>query len=245
MNNMKFSIITCNRNNESYIQKHIESVSNQTFIDYEHIIIDDASTDRSVDIIKTNVDRTKTKVFVRKERSYALKNHILGLKKASGDIIIHLDGDDWFYDSDVLRYVAEIYEKENCLATYGSWVDSLNPKNIQTYKHPTHKSSDVRKTKHWYFTHLRTFKRELASTINGMDLFDDEGLPNDIGADAALLTSIYEYALHMGKVVYIDKPLMYYNSSTGNNDCVVNLQKQLKTANSILNSKYTMCNLWK
>lgn len=242
---MKFSIITCNRNNEKWIQKHIESVKNQTFTDYEHIIIDDASTDKSIDVIKDCVDRSKTKVFVRKERTFALKNHILGLKKASGDIIVHLDGDDWFYDSNVLEYLYEVYEKEQCLATYGSWVDSRNPQYIQTYKHPTHKSSDVRKNKHWYFTHLRTFKRELASAINGMDLFDEEGLMNDIGADAALLTSIYEYALHTGKVVYIDKPLMYYNSATGNNDCVVNLEKQLKTANNILNSKYTMCNLWK
>lgn len=242
---MKFSIISCNRNNEKWIQKHIESVKNQTFTDYEHIIIDDASTDKSIDIIKDCADRTKTKVFVRKERSFALKNHILGLKKASGDVIVHLDGDDWFYNSNVLKYVSEVYETEQCLATYGSWVDSSNPQYIQTYKHPTHKASDVRKNRHWYFTHLRTFKRELASAINGMDLFDEEGLTNDIGADAALLTSIYEYALHAGKVVYIDKPLMYYNSSTGNNDCVVNLEKQLRTASNILNSKYTMCNLWK
>jgi glycosyltransferase involved in cell wall biosynthesis len=242
---MKFSIISCSRNNEKWLQKHIESVATQSFNDYEHIIIDDASTDESVNVIKNFADRTKTKVFIRKERSFALKNHILGLKKASGEIIIHLDGDDWFYDSEVLQHLANVYETEKCIATYGSWVDVLNPKNIQTYKHPTHKAIDVRKNRHWYFTHLRTFKRELASAINGMDLFDDEGNINDIGADAALLTSIYEYALHTGKVIYIDKPLMYYNSSTGNNDCVVNLQKHIKTASSILNSKYTMCNLWK
>ena len=65
---MKFSIITCNRNNEKWIQKHIESVKNQTFTDYEHIIIDDASTDKSIDVIKDCVDRSKTEVFVRKQR---------------------------------------------------------------------------------------------------------------------------------------------------------------------------------
>lgn len=242
---MKFSIITCNRNNEKWLQKHIESVANQTFKDYEHIIIDDASNDNSIEIIKNLVDRNKTKVFLRKERSFALKNHILGLKKASGDIVIHLDGDDWLYDFNVLQYISDVYDSEKCLATYGSWVDPSNPNTIQTYKHPTHKANDVRKHKHWYFTHLRTFKRELASAINGMDLFDEDGILNDIGADSALLTSIYEYALQFGKVFYINKPLMYYNSCTGNNDCIVNLQKQLKTADNILNSKYTMCNLWK
>ena len=242
---MKFSIITCNRNNEKWLYNHIKSIQNQTFTDYEHIIVDDASSDESINIIKNHVDKTKTKVFIRNEQVFALKNHILGLKQASGDIIVHLDGDDWFYDSNTLEIVAEVYEKENCLATYGGWVDSLNPSRIQTHPHPTNVVSDVRKHKHWYFTHLRTFKRELAKAINGMDLFDKNGNTNNIGADAALLTSIYEYALHAGKAIHINKPLMCYNSSTGQNDCVVNLEKQIKTANNILNSKYISYNLWK
>lgn len=244
-NTMKYSIITCSYNNEKWIKNNIESVLNQKFFDYEHIIIDDASTDNSVEIIKKHVNQTKTKAFVRKERCFALKNHILGLKNASGDIIIHLDGDDWFYDSDVLNYISKIYEQEKCLATYGGWVDPSNPHVIQTIKHPTHNASDIRKSKHWYFTHLRTFKRELVASINAMDLFDDMGNINNIGADCALLTGLYEYAFHFGKVVYTDKPLIYYNNSTGSNDCNVNLSKQLKTAENVLNSKYSTYNLWK
>ena len=242
---MKFSIISCSRNNSKWLLKNIESVQNQTFKDYEHILIDDASDDNSVEILKSISNKSKMKVYVRKNRSYALKNHILGLKKASGDIIIHLDGDDWFYDNNVLDYVNSVYEKNNCLATYGSWVDVANPNIINSYKHPTHKALDVRRGPQWYFTHLRTFKRELCAAINGMDLFDDDGMTNDIGADSALLTSIYEYAMLTGNVQFIDKPLVWYNSKTGDNDSTVNLNKQINTSNSVLNSKYSICNIWK
>lgn len=242
---MRFSIITCTRNNEKWLENHLKSVNNQTFKDFEHIIIDDASDDKSIEIIKSYYVKNQTQVFSRKIRSYALKNHILGLKKAIGDIVIHLDGDDWFFDNNVLSYLDEIYNTNNCLATYGSWVDTYDNKIGACYKHPTHRSEDIRNDRHWYFTHLRTFKRFLASGINGMDLFDEDGNTNDIGADAALMTSIYEHAFRLGTVIHIEKPLVYYNSNTGSNDCVVNLNKQVNTATQILKSKYKTCNLWK
>ena len=49
---MKFSIITVNYNNREGLARTIKSVVNQTFSDYEFIIIDGGSTDGSVDIIK-------------------------------------------------------------------------------------------------------------------------------------------------------------------------------------------------
>ncbi len=54
---MRLSIITINYNNASGIQKTIESVRNQTFTDFEHIIIDGGSTDESVNIIRQYEDK--------------------------------------------------------------------------------------------------------------------------------------------------------------------------------------------
>lgn len=48
------SIITINRNNATGLKKTIESVISQTYADFEYIVIDGASTDRSVDVIKAN-----------------------------------------------------------------------------------------------------------------------------------------------------------------------------------------------
>ena len=49
---MKLSIITINLNNKEGLQKTIESIVNQTFRDYEFIIIDGGSNDGSIDVIE-------------------------------------------------------------------------------------------------------------------------------------------------------------------------------------------------
>lgn len=240
---MKFSIISVGRNNEKWLKQHIDSVKSQTFTDYEHIIIDDASNDKSIEVIQDNCDKQKTSVFLRKERAFSVRNHILGFKKAKGDVIVLLDTDDWFYSSDVLSYVNDVYEKEQCLATYGSWVhkDNLSKKNYT--KHPTHIPNDVRNIKCWYFSHLRTFKRKLISAVNGMDLFDDNGDATNYASDVVVLTGIYEFALKAGKVVYIDEPLVVYNSNTGFNDGYLHGSEQTRTANAVQNSPYSILNI--
>ena len=54
---MKVSVVTINYNNREGLRKTIESVVNQTFKDFEYIIIDGASTDGNVDFIKRYADR--------------------------------------------------------------------------------------------------------------------------------------------------------------------------------------------
>lgn len=54
---MKYSIITINYNNGEGLRKTIESVVNQTYKDFEYIVIDGGSTDGSVEIIKEYADR--------------------------------------------------------------------------------------------------------------------------------------------------------------------------------------------
>ena len=57
---MKLSIITINRNNASGLEKTLKSVATQTCKDFEHIIIDGASTDDSVEVIKRYVQSTNS-----------------------------------------------------------------------------------------------------------------------------------------------------------------------------------------
>jgi glycosyltransferase involved in cell wall biosynthesis len=240
---MKFSIITCTRNNSKWLPKHIESVNNQTYRNFEHIIIDDASTDDSIEIIKKNVNLEKTKVFLRKDRSYPVRNHILGMKQCSGDVIIHLDGDDWFFDNNVLSYLADTYKNTDCWATYGSWVHRDPKVTWSMQPHPTNNPEDIRKKKMWSFTHLRTFKKSLISAITAMDIFDDFGNVHNAAADCALLTGIYEYALKYDKVVYIKNPLVVYNSNTGENEYTTGIDYQVFVAHSTYNSPYSILKL--
>lgn len=58
---MRFSIVVPNYNSSKYIKKLIESVHNQTFTDYELIIVDDMSEDNSVDLIKPLLGKKRLK----------------------------------------------------------------------------------------------------------------------------------------------------------------------------------------
>lgn len=241
---MKFSIISCTRNNSKWIKTHIDSVKKQTYKNYEHIIIDDASTDDSVSVIKHNLDE-KIRLFVRKERTFAIRNHILGLKQISGDIVVHLDGDDWFYDENALSIVFETYKKTSCWATYGSWVSkSDSTKKSECYDLKKLKDSyDCRKNAGWQFTHLRTFRKELISSIVAFDLFNFEGNLHNFAPDVALCMGPFEYALKKNKVEHIKNTLVVYNDDTGLNEHSVDLTAQSLAALQIYNSNYSIIRL--
>ena len=72
----KVSIILANYNEEKYIAEAIESVINQTYTNWELIIVDDASTDRSQDIINSYKDsRIKTR-FCKKNNHVAYASNL-------------------------------------------------------------------------------------------------------------------------------------------------------------------------
>jgi glycosyltransferase involved in cell wall biosynthesis len=95
MNLPFFSVIIPCYNREKFIEKAIVSVLNQDFQDFEIIVIDDASTDQSVQIIEgLSDDRIHLiKLKTNSERSHARN---LGLKAAVGKYICFLDSDDRF-----------------------------------------------------------------------------------------------------------------------------------------------------
>lgn len=85
----KVSIILANYNEEKYIAEAIESVINQTYTNWELIIIDDASTDRSQDIINSYKDsRIKTR-FCKKNNHVAYASN-LGIDMAIGNTLQRL-----------------------------------------------------------------------------------------------------------------------------------------------------------
>ena len=245
VNVMKISIVSCSRNNEKYLKQHIESVQSQTYTNFEHIIIDDASTDSSLDLIRQYCNPSNTIAIARKVRVSSSINHITAFKILTGDLVIHLDGDDYFYDSGVLDYIVSKYKETDCWATYGSWVHAPSSRHTFTMgKHPTGKVEDIRNPRiGWNFTHLRTFKKNLISAIPAMDLFNREGELYLTAPDVVLLTGIYEYASKFNKVLYIDKPLVVYNSDTGSNEMDLYAQDQTNTMIEVFSSPFSIIKL--
>ncbi|HRZ85594.1 MAG TPA: glycosyltransferase [Candidatus Paceibacterota bacterium] len=82
-------------NSEKYVAQAIESVLNQTFKDFEFIIIDDGSTDKSLEIIKKYAKKDKRiKVIVNNSNLKICKTLNKGIKLAKGKYIARMDSDD-------------------------------------------------------------------------------------------------------------------------------------------------------
>ncbi len=89
----KVSVLMPTYNVEKYIAEAIESILNQTFSDFELIILDDGSTDGSADIAKSFTDNRI--VYHHNDVNLGLANNLnVGLRMARGKYIARMDGDD-------------------------------------------------------------------------------------------------------------------------------------------------------
>ena len=109
MTNPKISVILSAYNEEKFIRKAIESVSNQTLEDIEIIIINDGSTDNTLDIINSYADKDNRIVVIDQENIGLGASRNKGMKIARGEYVTFLDADDWFnYDDETGR----VYEND-------------------------------------------------------------------------------------------------------------------------------------
>lgn len=112
----KFSIIVPVYNTEKYLEKCLNSLTCQTFTDYEIIIIDDGSTDASFQIIKRYLDNPKIRFISRENRGVASTRNE-GILLARGKYILFVDSDDYI-DNDLLNQFNMLLVKDYGLIKY-------------------------------------------------------------------------------------------------------------------------------
>ena len=99
----KLSIITINRNNSKGLEKTIQGVISQTFTDFEYIIIDGASTDDSVAIIRKYENRITFWISEPDKGIFNAMNK--GVLRSKGEYIQFSNSGDWFVNPEVLSDV--------------------------------------------------------------------------------------------------------------------------------------------
>ncbi len=123
---MKISIVTATSNSENYILSNINSINMQSYKNYEHIIIDNKSNDKTIDIIKKNGKN----LIIKSEKDMGIYDAFnKGIGIASGDIISILNSDDFYKNSDILEDVVEIFMKQKVDIVYGN-LDYVRRNNI-------------------------------------------------------------------------------------------------------------------
>ncbi|MFR4627435.1 MAG: glycosyltransferase family 2 protein [Dorea formicigenerans] len=112
MNEKLVSIVMVNYNQERFIKEAIDSVIAQTYQNWELIIVDDGSTDQSVDIIK-NYDDDRIKPIYLEENSHICIATNVGFSHVTGEYIARLDSDDVWEKEKLYKQVALLEEKPN------------------------------------------------------------------------------------------------------------------------------------
>ena len=124
----KLSLVTVNRNDAVGLARTLDSVRAQTFRDFEHVVIDGASTDGSVDEIRARADGLAYWTSEPDGGIYAAMNK--GWRRARGEYVNFLNSGDWLAAPDVLE---RVFAREPVSAdmVYG---DSLRPDGAGGWK---------------------------------------------------------------------------------------------------------------
>lgn len=206
----RFSILSANFNKLAFIQQSIKSVLDQSFKNWEYIIIDDFSDDGSYEYLQTLKD-DRIQVIRNTERKYCSSCYATALRSATGTICGILDADDTLVPEAIEKIVG-LYKKfpvMDFIYTQHFWCD-VALKNCRTglSARPREKLSlaDMAKKGIHCFSHWRTFRRALADK---QELFPD-GLRYSV--DKSLGFNLEE----VGRGGFYPERLYYYRYYKGN-----------------------------
>ena len=120
---MRLSIVTINRNNAAGLEKTLQSVAFQTFKEFEYVVVDGASTDSSVEVIKKYESRFVHLKWVSEPDSGIYNAMNKGIRMASGDYIQILNSADCLAAPDVTeRMIAALANSGNPSILYGNMI---------------------------------------------------------------------------------------------------------------------------
>ena len=120
---MRLSIVTINWNNAVGLEKTMQSVAAQTFKEFEYIVVDGASTDDSVNVIKSHESDYAHLKWVSEADSGIYNAMNKGIRMASGDYIQILNSGDCLAASDVTERMLKTLEEKECPSIlYGNMV---------------------------------------------------------------------------------------------------------------------------
>ena len=137
-----FSVITCTYNASSVLQRTLDSVLMQSYQNVEHLILDGASRDNTVTMIKEyiaksdDIQDTRHRIIFTSEPDNGLYDAMnKGIRMATGDIIGILNSDDFYTSDDALACIAWTLENEKVDAVYGDihYVDDEDLKKCVRY----------------------------------------------------------------------------------------------------------------
>jgi len=119
---MKISIVTPTFNSETTILNNINSILNQTYSNFEHILIDNESSDNTLNLAKKeySIKNSTEKLRIIREKDKGIAEAFnKGIEASSGEIIGILNSDDEYFNDNVLERVINAFDDEKILFVHG------------------------------------------------------------------------------------------------------------------------------
>jgi glycosyltransferase involved in cell wall biosynthesis len=128
LKNPAVTIVTVVFNDVKNLEKTMLSVLDQTFLDFEYIVIDGGSTDGTVDIIKKYAHRLAFWVSEKDKGIYDAMNK--AIEKAQGSWINFMNSGDYFFDNTVLENIFSTSKYDGVDVLYGGFIGNFNGRSV-------------------------------------------------------------------------------------------------------------------
>ena len=124
-------------NAEANLRESIDSVLDQTFTDFEFLIVDDGSTDKSFDIVKS-YDDERIAIIQNKTNIGLIDSLNKGIEKARGAYIARQDADDICHKDRLMQEV-DVLDEDPSVVLVGTWLELINASGdpIGVWQYPT------------------------------------------------------------------------------------------------------------
>lgn len=164
-------------NAESYIERCLRSIQNQTFKKWTCYITHDQSTDDSANVVRNFIKDDPRFVLMpdNEKKVYQTGNFDISIRNNSdvydNEVMIEVDGDDWLPDSKVFTRINEVYKDPNVWIANGSFIYH----NGQPGFAQPQKDFENLRTGRFTASHIRTWRAFLWRAIKEEDLKDENG----------------------------------------------------------------------
>ena len=204
---MKVSVLMASYNsNPELLRKAIESVLNQTYTDYEFIIVDDGSRNPIEPIVREISNDNRLLVF-RKENSGLGSSLTYGIERAQGDYIARIDDDDLMAHDRLEKQVAflDSHPEVCCVGSHMNFY--CNGRYIHYRRYPLNHDEIVKSmlSRRWAMAHSALMYRKDSVVKAGYYRLKGTGEDMDLILQLSLV----------GKLANIDEYLIYYHMRTG------------------------------
>jgi glycosyltransferase involved in cell wall biosynthesis len=201
---------------QEFIGMCLASVREQSLTDWEaYVTVDACSDDTYARALRASGGDPRIRVKRNETRRYSMCNLIHATQNSNAepeDVIVTLDGDDWFADSNALRMIADAYEQFDCWVTYGSWLSNVaGPSGRPNGLWPAYPEGTTNFRGHRFLgTAVRTWKKWLWDHLRDGDLRSDSGEYVRVSEDQMVMIPLLEMC-GTSKAKHIAAPIMVYN----------------------------------